>query len=413
MENFFDENPNEYNIVASVTPNKRSIDVVDLNDRSVGFTIKLHKTSDLVKVHFRKFSFNTVAEDEINFPEVKDLHDYVVGSEPYAVIDLGPLGGSLEKTITWDGIATDTGAYHGADVILPVIEMRDAEGNTHFHIPINSYYVPEFTISNFPIYGGGKENEAKSSVWQNIAHDGVFGSHDLIEPVILHHKLFPTIANQRPIIGETPSGDWIPFQNTESGIPIPWVETGSQWMETVGKAVEGDEHSFNARIKSFSVRRLPSASVAYLNQHANATTYSVESYESSAAHGEVSHAIFNLDAAADVTLTMFSPGGEEMPLFYRDDTGAYVNAIDVNCPEGENDIEFYAMDYTTPDEPKVLDNFFSDSSVEGHGFFQLGEVNGNPIGDREYRAYWRVKFVIKDQRTGYERVKWALVKVLK
>ena len=71
------------------------------------------------------------------------------------------------------------------------------------------------------------------------------------------------------------------------------------------------------------------------------------------------------------------------------------------------------MDYSDPDNPKVLDNVFSDELIEGHGSFTLGEDNGNGLSDREYRRYWRVKFIITDQRTGNERTKWALVKAIK
>ena len=102
-----------------------------------------------------------------------------------------------------------------------------------------------------------------------------------------------------------------------------------------------------------------------------------------------------------------------MPLYYRDPaTGNYVNAVGIDSPAGMNDLEFYVMDYSDPANPKVLDNIFTDGQTTGHGHFTLRETNGNDIGDREYRRFWRVKFSIEDKRTGHVRTKWALVKAV-
>ena len=407
QENGFDEDPNEYNIVASVTPDRRWVDVLDSQNRSMSMTVRLHRSDDQVIVHFRKFHFTTREVDPVNFPGVEDLHAHEVDSSSLASIPLGVLAGGLEKTVTWDGMAGPD--YNAADVILPVIEMIDGQGVSHFHTPITSYYVPEASISQFPISGGGLQGNPRKTVWYNAPHSGTLGSASMIEPVIIHHKLFPNLVSHRPIFGATPTGDWISFE--EDG--TPWTETGNQWMDTVGRGIEGDETSINKSIKFFSVRRLPSASVVCLNQHANVTRYSVESYEASAAHGEVVHATFDLDRSADVTLTMLAPGGQEMPLYYRDpSTGDYVNAVGIDSPAGANDLEFYVMDYSDPANPKVLDNIFTDGQTTGHGHFTLRETNGNDIGDREYRRFWRVKFSIEDKRTGHVRTKWAMVKAV-
>lgn len=364
------------------------------------------------------------------------MHDIDMNTDTLASFPLGALAGATTASITWDGMIN--GELHGRSVIVPVIEMVDSHGASHFHMPKGDYYIPELSISRFPVSGGGQQNVYRRNVWQNTPHRGVFGSDSMIEPVLLHHKLFPNLVNLQPIFGRTESGAWIPFE--EGG--IPWTETGNAWMQTVGRGVEGDEPYNNHALKRFSVRRLPQSSVAYLNQHANAPEYSVESYEASAAHGEVVHARFELDRDAKVSISMLAPDGQAMPLYYRDETtGNYVNAANMNCLAGLNDLEFYPMDYSNPSDPKILDNSYTinestwDSSGSSrsfasravgltpgnaHGYMQLREVNGNidnttgnSIGDRKYYRYWRVKFEITDYRTGNVRTKWALVKAIK
>jgi hypothetical protein len=200
------------------------------------------------------------------------------------------------------------------------------------------------------------------------------GANSMI-PLIVHSPAYPALISNRLVTKQDTLMGWIPF-----GANGNYLNAYSNMPEV------GLEN-----------RTLPEQSVVYENQSVEVNSYSVESYETIPALGQVVHARLNVNREARVSLSIYDPNLIAYPLYYRNpSTGEHEPASNLTLAAGTQDLEFVAMNYADVAAGTGKAKLFTDGLGTG----------------AENKRYFRVRFEITDPRTNRTVVKWASCKIL-
>ena len=273
----------------------------------------------------------------------------------------------------WDGDVSTPDTYHAnQSIIVRVTSSRVIGGNeTDIIDPLADYVEGSTNLL-------GDSYDSNANPFTNR-----FGEFTLTNssaaPLFIHNSKYLGLLNDQIV---TSGGER----------QIQWIPVGDN-----GSILNASSNDPTAFMQN---RTLPESAIVFTNQRPTASAFLVESYRASPAHGGVGHAVFSLNRAAEVSLTVKDPDLVEYPLYYVDPvTGDDVLAQDMSIGEGDHDIEFFLKD-------------FSATAAIGGKTRLFGEATATSTSLADNR-FFRVKLTVKDPRTSRETFSWAIVRLAK
>ncbi len=320
-----------------------------------------------VEVQYSKFSY------ELD-PDTGDFGDYTIESLA-SVVDTYSAGShnvSWNGYGDWDSDSLTPDTYTDAEVVVMKVISRSLSGTESDVFESYAGFIESFSNPGVSL---SIDYQGTADPWKNkttIIQVENSANHRLY----IHNPYYPSLFNRMLTLDSAVSFDCIP------------IGIDGQVPTTIGVNPES----------TFTYRNVPDGSILIDNQTPEILDYSVESYRTTPALGEVVHAVFHLGQSSIVSLALKGVDDLEYPLYYRSSNGDYLLAQEVALGEGDHDLEFFVKNYST---------FGTDSKTR---LFDV--LNTEYPSDINRDRYFRVKFVVEHARSGLETTKWAMVRVI-
>jgi fibronectin type 3 domain-containing protein len=342
--------PTTWNGVQNIAVSRSIVDTLGA-DKSVTFSFYAYQAQS-VTLKLYKFNFD---QDSAT----SGFSNYVFTS----LVDIPVNAVAGNNNVVWDGILPSTSEFHKADVVaFEVISNQTVGGSAQEIWSSKTPYQARSAMFN-PL---ASSSYSSGGVYTN--QPGLYSFTQVgAEQLMINNIYHQSLVKNRPLAGTYVRNDWVGLRDdgfyfTESG------GTFSPW--------------------NLQTRVLPEKAIIYINQSAELVGGTVDAYSTTPGQGEVVHALFSLSRPAYVTVELWDPAHVAHPVYYRDTSGNYQNAINLNLNAGSQDLEFYAMDWNS-------------------GTFRLfGPTTVNGATNNSYDGLFRVKFIVSDPNTGRTDFTW-------